>query len=297
VDGANLSEVADQNLRRRIEIAGDQIKIAVIFEIEQHARTASCRRHHCDPARLVFAHRTHQVSRIGRQLRAVELKPRRIRCAAWFHAEHEFGSEKLLALVIEQQRIDSVAERKIHRGGDEDVVKSVGIDVADTRTPRPIVLDAHGVRHLVELTAAKVAVERVAKDKGVDGPHEKALSRMLGFRGFQFGPDVFNHVRVHVGDKKVQAAVVVVIEELDSHRAPGGPGEIRFSFFNERPASLVFKIVVGAHHVEEVDIGPAVLVEVGDGGIAAPSLGPQVHRGRDISEAVAAQVLIQQRTF
>ena len=88
VNRAALREVADQHLRRRIEVVGDDVEVAVVVEIEHRRRAAAERRHHHDLSRLPAAE-------IGAEsfLQAVELEPRRVRpaAAARLDAEQELG--------------------------------------------------------------------------------------------------------------------------------------------------------------------------------------------------------------
>ena len=77
-------------------------------------------------------------------LQAVELEPRRVRPAApaGLDPQREFGIHELRALVVQQHRVDAVSVRVVHAGRDEDVVPAVCVDVADARSPRPVVLRA-----------------------------------------------------------------------------------------------------------------------------------------------------------
>src|SRR5881227_1749222 len=79
-------------------------------------------------------------------------------------AEDEFAVAVDLAAVVQQQRIDAIAERKIHAGGDEDVLPAVRVEVAGAQAPGPVVLDVHGVRDLREPAAPQVVEEGVAED-------------------------------------------------------------------------------------------------------------------------------------
>ena len=107
------------------------------------------------------------------------------------------------------------------------------------------------------------------------------------------GANVLAHVRVHVGDEEIGPAVVVVVEELDPHRAPGRPREVLRGLVDERLAAGVLEIVVVPLHVEDVEIGPAVAVQVGDAGVAAPARRPQPDVRGDVLEPVVAHVLVE----
>ena len=79
----------------------------------------------------------------------VELEERRDDAALpRLDAEHELGVDESLAAIVQHHRVDHVAVGIVHAGGDEDVVEAVGVEVADARSPRPVVLDADRVGDL-----------------------------------------------------------------------------------------------------------------------------------------------------
>ena len=73
----------------------------------------------------------------------------------------------------------------------------------------------------------------------------------------------------------------------------GGSGEVLPGLFHKLPAALVFKVVVSAHHVQKVDIGPAVAVQIGETRISGPSIRQQPHAGGHIFESVLPQIPIE----
>src|SRR3954468_11301608 len=100
--------------------------------------------------------------------------------AAGLDAEQELAVEKLLALVVQEQRIDAVPEREVHRRGNEHVEPAVGVEVADARPPRPVVFGADAVRNLLELAGAGIPVERVAEDERALRASQKRLGPLHG---------------------------------------------------------------------------------------------------------------------
>ena len=147
--GRRCGQVADEHLRRGIELVGDDVEVAVAVEVEDDRRAAAERRHHGDlPGSARGRDRVPSPS-----VQTVEVEPGRVRpaAAARLDAEQELAVEKLLAAVVQQQRVDAVAVREVHAGGDEDVLPAVGVEVADARAPGPVVLDADAVGDLLEL--------------------------------------------------------------------------------------------------------------------------------------------------
>jgi hypothetical protein len=103
VDCPLLGEIADQHLRFRIEIVGDDVQIAVIIKIKDDGGSA-CFGHGDDkfivssPAdRLAQAQvRQHVVKgAVHDKLEGVGLLP-------WLDPENKFGIEKFLAPVVQQ---------------------------------------------------------------------------------------------------------------------------------------------------------------------------------------------------
>src|ERR1039458_5850981 len=83
---------------------------------------------------------------------------------------------------------------------------------------------------------------------------------------------------MHIGDKQIQAAIVIVIEELNPHGAPGGSRKIGLSLLDKTLPALVLVVMIRAHHIQKVDVGPAVAIEIRNGGISAPSMRREPHR-------------------
>ena len=210
----------------------------------------------------------------------------------------ELGVDEPLPAVVELHRIDHVAFRVVHPGRDEDVVVAVGIEVADARSPRAVVLDVDGVGDLVEPAGTVLLEERVAPDArlAVAAEFDRPLHRRLHLaRGV--GADHVAHVGVHVGDEDVQAAVVVEVEDLDAHRAPRRPREDLAALLDEARAADVLVVLIVAQHVQHVQIGPAVVVHVDHARVARPREILQAGALRHVHEAVAALVVIEDAPF
>src|ERR1043166_5690719 len=104
--GVSLGEVAEEYLRPRVELVGDDVQVAVPVQVEQDRGAASARGHHgqfpggvkstprFDPAGLL-ACRAEELLAV-RSL-AVEGEPDLIRDAvrAWLDAEQEFAGQEI----------------------------------------------------------------------------------------------------------------------------------------------------------------------------------------------------------
>ena len=111
------------------------------------------------------------------------------------------------------------------------------------------------------------------------------------------GTNRLAHVGVHVGDENVQASVVVEVEHLDAHRAPGRPREHLTALPDEALAAGVLVVLVVAEHVEHIQIGPAVVIDVNHTRVARPG---QVHEAgplRDVNETISTGIAIQNASF
>jgi len=155
--------------------------------------------------------------------------------------------------------------------------------------------------NLGELPAAQVLVEGVAKDV-VRGALQIGLGPLDGAEGLALGflhldPKIerldglaFGHIGVHVGDVNVHQAVLIEVEELHAHCAPGGLREIGRRLVDEAFVALVFVVMIVPLHVHHVEVGESVLVQIGKCGVAAPTAVAQIHLLRDVLEFAASQV-------
>src|ERR1041384_1867434 len=83
---------------------------------------------------------------------------------ARFDPEQKFCVAEPFAVLIQEQTVDSVAETEPHSGGDEHVLKTIGIQVADADPPGPEGLGADLVRDFLEAARPAVDVECIAED-------------------------------------------------------------------------------------------------------------------------------------
>src|SRR5579872_5639356 len=88
-------------------------------------------------------------------------------------AKQEFSIQKLLPFVIQQQRIDAISKREIHRGCDKYVIPTVSVEIADARSPGPVILRSHAVGDLRELAVSQIVIQTISEDKTVCLSHQK----------------------------------------------------------------------------------------------------------------------------
>ncbi len=222
----------------------------------------------------------------------VELEPRRHDTPLpRLDAEAELGVDEAPAAIVELDGIDHVALGIIHPGRNEHVVEPVGVEVADARAPRAVALGVDRVGGLAVGAAGLAAEERVAPDAGPAVAAERHRPLHRRFHPLALRRDGLAHVGVHVGDEDVEAAVVVEVEDLDAHGAPRRSREHLPAPADEPRAVDVLVILIVAEHVEHVEIGPAIGIDVDHAGIARPRPIAQAGGGGDIDEAVVPLVV------
>src|SRR5882724_542474 len=125
VDGVSLGEVAEEYLRPRVELVGDDVQVAVPVQVEQDRGAAGARGHHrqlpsgvkptprFDPARLL-ARGAEELPAVRSV--AVEGEPDLIRdtVRAWLHAEDEFAGKETPPAFVQEDGVDPVAMREVH---------------------------------------------------------------------------------------------------------------------------------------------------------------------------------------
>ena len=102
---------------------------------------------------------------------------------------------------------------------------------------------------------------------------------------------------MHVGDEQVHQAIQVPIKKLDPHGAPGRFGEIGGGLLPETLALIVFVILIVALHVEHVEIGVAVLVQIAERRVAAPAAMLEIHFFGHVLELPAPEIAIENAGF
>src|SRR5713101_5783352 len=94
-----------------------------------------------------------------------------------------------------------------------------------------------------------------------------------------------------------QSPVAIEVEHLHPHRAPGGFRKVLRGRVAEMLPALVQPEVIPSLHVQDVEVGEPVIVDVERRGIAAPAEIHQPDFARDVLEAVAAQIVVQNARF
>jgi hypothetical protein len=98
---------------------------------------------------------------------------------------------------------------------------------------------------------------------------------------------------VHVGHEDIEAAVVVEVEHLDAHGAPRRTWEHLAALPDEPLAAGVLVILVVALHVQDVEVEPAVVVDVDRAGVSGPGELAQARSLGNVREPVPALVAVQ----
>ena len=158
----------------------------------------------------------------------VELEPRRRDAAlARLDAEHELRVGEPLPAIVQLHRVDHVAVRD--SSCPEAMKTSSKPSALDRRRSAP--RGSSSRRRCASETSWNVSgpvllEERVAPDAraAVAAERLRPLHRRTSSARAP-EPIIVAHVGVHVGDEDVQPAVVVEVEHLDAHRAPGRPRE------------------------------------------------------------------------
>src|ERR1017187_48794 len=70
------------------------------------------------------------------------------------------------------------------------------------------------------------------------------------------------HVGMHISDNKIHQAVIVEIEEFDSHCSPGGFGKVLFGLIDEPLSSFILIIGGMSLHVQNEEVRPAIFVKI-----------------------------------
>src|ERR1700687_82827 len=98
---------------------------------------------------------------------------------------------------------------------------------------------------------------------------------------------------MHVGNKKIHASIVIEVKEFQPHTAPGSFRKIILSFFNELLAALVFEVVTGPLHIQEIDSGPTIAFQIREASVAAPTARVKADFRGYILEFVVTQILVE----
>ena len=67
-----------------------------------------------------------------------------------------------LSTMVQHDGIDGVSKGVAHARCDEHILESIGIQITDRESPRPVILDTDVVGYLLELAVTQILVEAVA---------------------------------------------------------------------------------------------------------------------------------------
>ena len=101
------------------------------------------------------------------------------------------------------------------------------------------------------------------------------------------------HIRVHVGHEQIHQPVLVEIEKLDPHRAPRRFWKITGRFLHKPFPALIFVVMIIALHIQDVQIGKAILIQIHCCGVPAPVAVVQAHLFGNILEFPAPKIPVQ----
>src|SRR4051812_18658217 len=102
---------------------------------------------------------------------------------------------------------------------------------------------------------------------------------------------------MHARQEEIEPAVAIRVENLDSHSTPGPLGEIALRCFAEARSTLVDPEMIGALHVEDVEIRESVVIGVQHGRIAAPARVVEANVTSNFLKPIAAEVVVQETRF
>src|SRR5208283_2511040 len=148
----SFRQVADEYLRFGIEVIDHDVQIAVVVEVENGGGPAGTRRHDDGFSGVADTDSAVQLSLLldFPRIRTVDLEPRRVQLLAGFDPQHEFRVQELLAVVIQKQGVYAVAVGITHARGNVDVLPAVRVEIADTRSPRPIGFQSQAIGDFLE---------------------------------------------------------------------------------------------------------------------------------------------------
>src|SRR5438034_6017058 len=101
---------------------------------------------------------------------------------------------------------------------------------------------------------------------------------------------------MHVGDEQVEASVSVEVERLHAHRAPGRLGKVLPCRVVKSFAGRVAPQMILALHVEDIEVGPTVVVHVDDRRVPAPRSEEHTSELQSHSDLVCRLLLEKKKT-
>ena len=233
---------------------------------------------------------------IGGTGATVEVEPGLLEAAigSRLDTDEELAVEEGLARVVEQHRVDPVAVGHVHAGAEEGVLPAVGVEIADAQSPGPVVLGADSVGDLLELATAEVPVEGVAEH--VVGPALKVVSSLQVIRDLSFSKPGRTS-RLMSECMSVMNRSCAPSLSKSKNFTPIAPQEVLAKnssvLSTKRSPPIVLVVVVVALHVENVEIGEAIAVDVRERRVTAPAAVDEPHLLRDVPEPTVAEVAVQ----
>ena len=183
-----IRQVADKHHRFGVKVVGDDVKVPIVVQIENDGGPRSQRSPDINDTRPIFDNLLQQRFRFACHfiLGCVELKTEccYATIASGLDPQDELAVQKVLALVIQKDGINTIAVRIIHAGRDEHVDKSIGIEIPHAQSPGPIVLCPDLVGNLVEAAGFGPSIKGISVNAVVLA-EEKRL-RPYHFRLFFF---------------------------------------------------------------------------------------------------------------
>src|SRR5215471_11762420 len=98
---------------------------------------------------------------------------------------------------------------------------------------------------------------------------------------------------MHVGYKKILAAIIVEVKQYESHTPEWIFREHFFGPLDESFATGVLKVMRVAHHVQKKYVGEAVFVQVSESRISAPAIGMQPNLRSYILKPIVPHVFVK----
>ena len=280
-DGAVTRDrvVADDG-RRLVVVGKNNVEVAVAIEVGQGAAKADAQVVEAPFLRDIGKFQVAEIV-IGQ----CALAPR-LGVFPDIGAGGERGGDVLL---VHEVGVDEVAD---HAGGHEDVEAAVVVEIAEAGGPGP----AGGV-HAGEVGGLGEAVGAGVEVDGV--PH--VLGHELGdaFHLPEAAADLLHarhELRVvavaHVGDEKIDEAVVVEVTGVGAHREVGDVREALIDDIGEGAVAVVEVEAVGRLEIiGDIDVRPAVVIDVEPERGVALRQTPDAGRLRDIGESAVAIVV------
>src|SRR5205807_1035031 len=123
-DRLALGEVTGEDLRQCVELVGDDVQVPIVVQVKDRGRACAQVAEDGDLPCLPAAGEP-----AGRLLGAVEIEEGRLRASSSprLDPQEELRVAELLAAVVQQERVDGIAEREAHARRDEDILPAIRV--------------------------------------------------------------------------------------------------------------------------------------------------------------------------